>query len=132
MCFENVILDDHFKMFEINFFETFDQKDNHYKIYVLLKSIYTIKNYNTKRISTLTLSRSQNGNLPKNKNMLVWGFEPWTRSKYERYYTTRLKTEFVNYAQHIDNQQPEDTGKHIDNQQPEDTGICQSRQFRKI
>ena len=48
MCFENVILDDHFKMFEINFFETFDQKDNHYKIYVLLKSIYTIKNYNTK------------------------------------------------------------------------------------
>ena len=71
MCFENVILDDHFKMFEINFFETFDQKDNHYKIYVLLKSIYTIKNYNTKRISTLTISRSQNGNLPKNKNMLV-------------------------------------------------------------
>ena len=61
-----MILDDYFALFKINFFNSFDKKYNHYKIYV----------DNTKWLSTLTLSISQKWKFAENKNMLIWGFEP--------------------------------------------------------
>ena len=85
MWFERMILYDYLALFRTKFFNSFDQKHNHYKIYV----------DNHKWLNTLTLYISQKWKFCRKKNVDM-RVQTLDKSICEDYSTTRLKTHIAN------------------------------------